>query len=208
MDEGSEEMYNIDDYVGNEFVPWDQLLFNDNENQDAISEESNQVLQPEVSSNDALSSAPTTDMSAKQSKKNIKSAKSSKKNKLNLPLFPKSSKSKPVKKNETNNEYHVFPKSIKSSKTQGNLCTTDYCDIPTETCKTETLICGDNEACDAFSGKCRNVQSVIPCVAVIDEWDNQDFTQEWEDFRRQYPQRPFCLLVPETRFDFDRLHRM
>ena len=90
----------------------------------------------------------------------------------------------------------------------GNLCTTDYCDIPTETCKTEPLICGDNEACDAFSGKCRNVQSVIPCVAVIDEWDNQDFTQEWEDFLRQYPQRPFCLLVPETRFDFDSLHRM
>ena len=82
MDEGSKEIHtNIDDYVGNEFVPWEEVIqstpwnelpFYEDENQDAIAEESNQVLQPEVSSDDALSSAPTTDMSAKQVQEDYK----------------------------------------------------------------------------------------------------------------------------------------
>ena len=39
---------------------------------------------------------------------------------------------------------------------------------------------------------------MVPCVAVIDEWNSRNYASEWASFRNQYPQRPFCLLVPNS----------
>ena len=39
-------------------------------------------------------------------------------------------------------------------------------------------------------------QYVAPCIAVIDEWNNNDYSAEWAEFRTLFPERPFCLLVP------------
>eukprot|EP00986_Skeletonema_menzelii_P011448 scaffold5903_cov81-Skeletonema_menzelii.AAC.4 len=52
----------------------------------------------------------------------------------------------------------------------------------------------------ADDGLCEDIQKVTPCVAVIDEWDNRDFSAEWANFRTQYPKRPFCLLVPYSSY--------
>ena len=51
--------------------------------------------------------------------------------------------------------------------------------------------------CFRFS-ECQNNTELIPCVAVIDE-DDDDFRNnedDWARFRRQYPHRFFCLLIP------------
>jgi hypothetical protein len=80
-----------------------------------------------------------------------------------------------------------------------DLCTIDTCDVATNTCQFTPLACGVNKACDAFTGQCADIQSVVPCVAVIDEWDGRDYTNEWAQFRAAYPRRPFCLLVPDMR---------
>jgi hypothetical protein len=37
---------------------------------------------------------------------------------------------------------------------------------------------------------------VTPVVAIIDEWDDRDYSTKWAEFRKEYPKRPFCLLVP------------
>ena len=37
---------------------------------------------------------------------------------------------------------------------------------------------------------------LVPCIAVIDEDDNKNNTADWLTFRKDYPDRPFCLLVP------------
>lgn len=80
----------------------------------------------------------------------------------------------------------------------GNLCTVNFYDTDTNTCKSEPAItCGQGEACDAFTGLCQDIQKVVPCVAVIDEWDSRDYSNKWAEFRSLYPQRPFCLLVPQ-----------
>ena len=50
-----------------------------------------------------------------------------------------------------------------------------------------------------IDGQCKADDDLVPCVAVIDEDSNFDDTakwQQWEEFRAQYPRRPFCLLVP------------
>ena len=78
----------------------------------------------------------------------------------------------------------------------GNICTNDYCDIVSDTCKSEPMKCGEDQACDAFTGLCEDVQVVVPCIAVVDEWDDRDYSVEWAKFRLDYPKRPFCLLVP------------
>ena len=80
----------------------------------------------------------------------------------------------------------------------GNLCTVDFCDTVADTCGSEPVECGSGEACDPFTGRCQDVQNIVPCIGVIDEWNNRDYSTIWADFRAQYPQRPFCLLVPST----------
>lgn len=84
----------------------------------------------------------------------------------------------------------------------GNLCTLNTCDNSTDTCQVENLPCGASKACDVFTGQCQNIQNVIPCVAVIDEWNNRDYSTQWAEFRAFYPQRPFCLLVPSSGIQF------
>lgn len=39
-------------------------------------------------------------------------------------------------------------------------------------------------------------QYVAPCIAVINEWNNNDYSADWAEFRTRFPMRPFCLLVP------------
>ena len=77
-------------------------------------------------------------------------------------------------------------------------CTIEFCDTTTQACQSQPAVCGENEACDVFTGICQNIQNVVPCVAVIDEWDNRNYDLEWKNFRELYPQRPFCLLVPRS----------
>jgi hypothetical protein len=40
---------------------------------------------------------------------------------------------------------------------------------------------------------------VVPCVGIIDEWNNdtpEEFDQLWSNFWAEYPMCPFCLLTP------------
>ncbi|KAG7373026.1 Dictyostelium Slime mold-like repeat protein [Nitzschia inconspicua] len=83
-----------------------------------------------------------------------------------------------------------------------NLCTRDFCDTITDVCVNEAIQCEENEACDVNSGTCQDIQTLVPCVAVIDEWDSRDYSVQWEQFRTEYPRRPFCLLVPNIIVDF------
>jgi hypothetical protein len=84
----------------------------------------------------------------------------------------------------------------------GDLCTTDSCDRQTGECIFTPLPCGTDEACDSFTGICQNIQTIVPCVAVIDEWDNRNYSAEWASLRSLYPRRPFCLLVPNVGVQF------
>ena len=77
-----------------------------------------------------------------------------------------------------------------------DLCTVDSCDSITGECTHTPIQCGDGELCDSFTGTCVSTESLVPCVAVVDEWNNRNYTSTWQTFRDQYPQRPFCLLVP------------
>jgi len=79
-----------------------------------------------------------------------------------------------------------------------NLCTIDTCNVATDTCSFEPVSCGANEVCDALSGSCEDIQNLVPCVGVIDEWNNRNYAAEWAQFRATYPKRPFCLLVPNS----------
>lgn len=78
----------------------------------------------------------------------------------------------------------------------GDLCTIETCDDITNRCLSEPVACGNGEACDSFTGRCEDLQNIVPCVAVIDEWNSRNYANEWASFRAQFPQRPFCLLVP------------
>ena len=80
----------------------------------------------------------------------------------------------------------------------GNLCTIDTCDINANVCSNEPIQCGTDEVCDTSSGTCESIQNLVPCVAVIDEWDNRNYANQWATFRSDYPKRPFCLLVPNS----------
>ena len=79
----------------------------------------------------------------------------------------------------------------------GNLCTInevlcDHCGEPIP------VTCSSGFSCDPSDGKCKRIDELVPCVAVIDEDDNFSPYQEstWEDFRSKHPSRPFCLLIP------------
>jgi hypothetical protein len=82
----------------------------------------------------------------------------------------------------------------------GNLCTIDSLDVDSSgelQCKHEPVVCEkEGEICESFSGICREIQQVVPCIAVIDEWNDRNYDTEWNLFRQSYPLRPFCLLVP------------
>jgi len=80
----------------------------------------------------------------------------------------------------------------------GNLCTIDFC--LNSVCRADPVACGIGQNCDPFTGRCHDVEILVPCVAVIDEWDNRLYNSEWATFRERYPRRPFCLLVPNWRF--------
>ena len=86
------------------------------------------------------------------------------------------------------------------------------CTIDSPVCNTATGIwkctnkpkqCSNpKKSCDLGDGKCKNDDDLVPCVAVIDEdtgfedyGDDRD--EMWAEFRRLYPRRPFCLLIPE-----------
>eukprot|EP00977_Amphora_coffeiformis_P009823 scaffold2257_cov169-Amphora_coffeaeformis.AAC.1 len=59
----------------------------------------------------------------------------------------------------------------------GNPCTIDFC--LNGVCRTESVACGLGESCDPFTGLCQENENLVPCVAVIDEWDNRDYSLEW-----------------------------
>lgn len=77
-----------------------------------------------------------------------------------------------------------------------NPCTIDFC--LNGVCRTEPVACGLGESCDPFTGLCQDNENLVPCVAIIDEWNNRNYISEWTEFRLRFPQRPFCLLVPES----------
>lgn len=54
------------------------------------------------------------------------------------------------------------------------------------------------EGCDPFDGKCKLIDGIVPCVAIIDESSQSDsfIDARWAEFRDQFPFRPFCLLRP------------
>ena len=84
----------------------------------------------------------------------------------------------------------------------GNLCTIDtaVCNAGTWECKNTPMQCSNpNTSCDLADGVCKNDDDLVPCVAVIDEDDDfaGDRDEMWAEFRRLYPRRPFCLLIPE-----------
>ena len=78
----------------------------------------------------------------------------------------------------------------------GNPCTIDFC--LNGVCRTESVACGLGESCDPFTGLCEDNENLVPCVAVIDEWNGRDYSREWANFRERFPKRPFCLLVPNN----------
>lgn len=85
-----------------------------------------------------------------------------------------------------------------------NFCTDDsaFCQesVPAWGCTNSPRVCNSpGTSCDLVDGQCKADDDLVPCVAVIDEDSNFDETakwQQWEEFRAQYPRRPFCLLVP------------
>jgi len=90
----------------------------------------------------------------------------------------------------------------------GNPCTIDFC--LNSICRTEPMACGIGQSCDPFSATCQDDENLVPCVAVIDEWDSRNYASEWASFRERFPTRPFCLLIPNggiqtlpTGFDLD-----
>ena len=79
-----------------------------------------------------------------------------------------------------------------------NVCTVDSCDENQE-CVHKPVTCGSNEACDTIDGMCKDIDSLRPCIAVIDESDSftdAEMDAKWSSFRRRFPTRPFCLLQP------------
>jgi len=80
----------------------------------------------------------------------------------------------------------------------GNLCTYDSIDFESDVvqCKHEPVMCEEGKICDSFTGLCEEIEQIVPCIAVIDEWDDRNYDTEWNLFRQSYPLRPFCLLVP------------
>lgn len=70
-------------------------------------------------------------------------------------------------------------------------------------CSHHQVSCSPGLSCDPMDGLCKSDDQLIPCVAVIDEDDNfyGRQTAKWNEFRTLYPNRPFCLLVPNPEGD-------
>jgi hypothetical protein len=47
-----------------------------------------------------------------------------------------------------------------------------------------------------LSRTCKDDNMLVPCIAVIDEDNNDNNSADWLKFRAEYPDRPFCLLIP------------
>jgi hypothetical protein len=48
-----------------------------------------------------------------------------------------------------------------------------------------------------FISTCKKDDMFVPLIAVIDEADGYDSaTADWNEFHKKYPDRPFCLLIP------------
>ncbi len=57
-----------------------------------------------------------------------------------------------------------------------NAPNTDFCN---------GVIGPEGDACDPLTGECLPVQEVVPCVGIIDEWNNdtpEEFDQLWSNF--------------------------
>lgn len=51
--------------------------------------------------------------------------------------------------------------------------------------------------CNQTIGTCAPLEQTIPCVAVIDEWENHSITNPlWVTFPTNFTTRPFCLVNP------------
>ena len=89
-----------------------------------------------------------------------------------------------------------------------NSCTKDTCD-PVTGCIHTPVVCGKNKACDRLTGTCELIESIRPCIAVIDEsntYSDNEINARWLSFRTNFPSRPFCLLQPlNPRVSFNRL---
>ncbi|KAL7570788.1 hypothetical protein ACA910_014417 [Epithemia clementina (nom. ined.)] len=83
----------------------------------------------------------------------------------------------------------------------GDLCTQDQSNFVngTRVCSFQPVQCPSaGTSCNPVDGRCYSDYDLVPCVAVIDEDDNfgiPDQTTRWTQFRSEYPNRPFCLLV-------------
>lgn len=81
-------------------------------------------------------------------------------------------------------------------------CTTQstLCDVSTDfikICLFTPITCKTGKSCDSNDGACKADDELVPAVAVIHEdSDFHDQEKLWHDFRKAYPIRPFCLLVP------------
>ncbi len=84
--------------------------------------------------------------------------------------------------------------------TQSPTLTVQPTQMPSDIDRCANVTCTNPiEGCDPFDGECKLIDAVVPCIAVIDESDNFSdlvIEQKWENFRAQYPDRPFCLLRP------------
>jgi hypothetical protein len=74
-----------------------------------------------------------------------------------------------------------------------------FCEQGEWICSHTFKLCPFGTSCDPADGDCKQDDLLVPCITVIDEDDSfGNPTQEelWNEFRRLYPTRPFCLLNP------------
>ena len=94
----------------------------------------------------------------------------------------------------------VFCMNSDLCKTASTLCdvTTDF----VKKCVLTPITCTTGKSCDSSTGFCKADDQLVPAVAVIHEdsdfkhADGRKQAKLWSDFRKAYPVRPFCLLVP------------
>lgn len=54
-------------------------------------------------------------------------------------------------------------------------------------------------SCDLADGECKTNAELVPCIAIFDKSDyysDSEIDAKWEEFRKQWPSRPFSLLQP------------
>ena len=80
-----------------------------------------------------------------------------------------------------------------------NACTIDTC-TPPGVCTNVPKECGRDLSCDVMDGLCKTVDALLPCMAVIDESSLPParIDQLWKSFRTVFPDRRFCLLIPNA----------